>query len=82
MGSTSEQLNKFGWDEWFDAKVQEKILAEYRLARVVAVDRDQLLVIDESGEEPGGDVGKLCNLFERGHFETISVKSSNSKLLL
>lgn len=50
MSSTFGQLNKFGWDEWFDAKAQEKISAEQRLARVVAVDRDQLLVIDESGE--------------------------------
>lgn len=50
MNSTSEQLNKFGWDEWFDAKAQENGLAEQHLARVVAVDRDQLLVIDESGE--------------------------------
>jgi ribosome biogenesis GTPase / thiamine phosphate phosphatase len=50
MSSVSEQLSQYGWDEWFDAKVQEKDLAEQRLARVVAVDRDQLLVIDESGE--------------------------------
>lgn len=50
MNSVSEQLNKFGWDEWFEAKAQENGLAEQHLARVVAVDRDQLLVIDESGE--------------------------------
>jgi ribosome biogenesis GTPase / thiamine phosphate phosphatase len=45
-----EQLKQFGWNEWFDAKAQEIILAGRRLARVVAVDREQLLVIDESGE--------------------------------
>ena len=50
MNSASEQLNQFGWDEWFDAKAQENGLAVQRLARVVAVDRDQLLVIDETGE--------------------------------
>jgi len=50
MSYVSQQLNQFGWDEWFDAKAQEKGLAEHRLARVVAVDRDQLLVINESGE--------------------------------
>lgn len=49
MISVSEQLNQFGWDEWFDAKAQEKISEGHRLARVVAVDREQLLVIDESG---------------------------------
>lgn len=50
MSSTAEQLKQFGWDEWFDAKAQDKILSGQRLARVVAVDRDQLFVIDESGE--------------------------------
>ncbi|MDD2734881.1 MAG: ribosome small subunit-dependent GTPase A [Desulfuromonadaceae bacterium] len=50
MSPASKQLNQFGWDEWFDAKAQEKGLTEHRLARVIAVDRDQLLVIDESGE--------------------------------
>lgn len=50
MSYVSQQLNQFGWDEWFDAKAQEKGLAEHRLARVVVVDRDQLLVINESGE--------------------------------
>lgn len=50
MSYVSQQLNQFGWDEWFDAKAQEMGLAEHRLARVVAVDRDQLLVINESGE--------------------------------
>ena len=50
MSSASEQLNRFGWDEWFDARAREKGLAEDRLARVVAVDRDQFLVMDGSGE--------------------------------
>ena len=49
MSSVSE-LNQFGWDEWFDVKAQEKGLAEQHLARVVAVDRDQFLVLNESGE--------------------------------
>ncbi len=50
MSASSEHLHQFGWDQWFEAKSQEKGLAEFRLARVVAVDRDQLLVIDGSGE--------------------------------
>jgi ribosome biogenesis GTPase / thiamine phosphate phosphatase len=44
------QLNRFGWDEWFDTKAQETNLTGNRFARVVAVDREQLIVIDESGE--------------------------------
>jgi len=50
MTSISEKLHQFGWDEWFDTKAQEKGLSELRIARVIAVDREQLLVIDESGE--------------------------------
>lgn len=50
MSSVPERLNQFGWDEWFDGKALENGLTEHRLARVVAVDRDQFLVINESGE--------------------------------
>jgi ribosome biogenesis GTPase len=50
MTTISEKLHQFGWDEWFDAKALEKGLAEQLLARVVAVDRDQFLVVDRSGE--------------------------------
>lgn len=50
MISASEQLNQLGWDEWFAEQAQERVPAGHRLARVVAVDREQLLVLDESGE--------------------------------
>lgn len=50
MSDDSTQLNQLGWDEWFEAKVQEKGLAGNRFARVVAVDREQFLVVDDSGE--------------------------------
>jgi len=50
MHSTFEQLKQFGWDEWFDEKAHEKGSAGYSVARVVAVDRDQFVVIDGSGE--------------------------------
>lgn len=50
MRYANGQLNQFGWDEWFDAKIQERNLTGHRFARVVAVDREQLLVLDESGE--------------------------------
>jgi ribosome biogenesis GTPase len=65
MISVSEQLNQFGWDEWFDAKAQEIILAGHRLARVVAVDREQLLVIDESGEYRAKLAGRFLYTTER-----------------
>ena len=65
MISVSEQLNQFGWNEWFDAKAQEIILAGHRLARVVAVDREQLLVIDESGEYRAKLAGRFLYTTER-----------------
>lgn len=64
MNSVSEQLNQFGWDEWFDVKAQGKSLTEYRLARVVAVDRDQLLVINESGEFRAKLAGRFLYMIE------------------
>lgn len=65
MMSVSEQLNQLGWDEWFDANAQEIISAGHRLARVVAVDRDQLLVIDESGEYRAKLAGRFLYTTER-----------------
>lgn len=65
MGSVSEQLNRFGWNEWFESKAQEKGLAEQRLARVVAVDRDQFLVLSESGEFRARLAGRFLYLAGR-----------------
>jgi len=65
MDSVSEQLNQFGWDEWFAVKAQEKGLAEHRFARVVAVDREQLLVINESGEFRAKLAGRFLFATER-----------------
>ena len=65
MSYVSQQLNQLGWDEWFDAKAQEKGLAEHRLARVVAVDRDQLLVINESGEFRAKLAGRFLHMADQ-----------------
>jgi ribosome biogenesis GTPase len=65
MTSVSGQLHRFGWDAWFDARAQEVISAGDRLARVVAVDRDQLLVMDESGEFRARLAGRLLHTTER-----------------
>ena len=40
MNSITQQLNQFGWDDWFNVKTQEMGLVEHRLARVVAVTDD------------------------------------------
>lgn len=65
MISAYEQLNQFGWDEWFDAKAQEGDLTGNRLARVVAVYREQLLVVDESGEYRAKLAGRFLYTTER-----------------
>jgi len=39
-----------GWDEWFTTNIEERGLTEEQLARVVAVDREQLCVVNGSGE--------------------------------
>lgn len=65
MSSASEKPNLLGWDEWFDAAARETGLAGRRLARVVAVDRDQLLLMDESGEFRAKLAGRFFHMAER-----------------
>lgn len=65
MISVSERLHQFGWDDWLAAKAQEKGMSELRLARVIAVDRDQLLVIDEAGEYRAKLAGRFLYATEK-----------------
>jgi len=64
MNPVNKQKNKFGWDEWFDAKANEIDLAEQHVSRVVAVDRDQLLVINDSGEFRAKLSGRFLHITE------------------
>jgi len=61
----SEQLKQFGWDDWFAAQASEKASAEHRIARVVAVDREQLLVMDDTGEFRAKLSGRFLHLAEQ-----------------
>ncbi len=65
MNSIAQPLHQFGWDEWFNVKAQEIGLTEHRLARVVAVDRDQLLVINETGEFRAKLAGRFLYMAEQ-----------------
>lgn len=65
MGSNSGQLEQFGWDDRFAVQASEKASAEHRLARVVAVDREQLLVMDASGEFRAKLAGRFLHLAEQ-----------------
>ncbi len=42
-------LESLGWDSWFEAQVKNICDKEQSAARVVTVDRDQLLLLDENG---------------------------------
>jgi len=65
MNSASGRLHQFGWDGWFDARAHDMGLAEHRLARVVAVDRDQFLVMDDSGEFRAKLAGRFLYMTEQ-----------------
>lgn len=65
MISVSEQLNQLGWDEWFETKAQDKISEGQRVARVIAVDRERLLVIDETGEYRAKLAGRFLYAMEQ-----------------
>ncbi|MRR55893.1 MAG: ribosome small subunit-dependent GTPase A [Deltaproteobacteria bacterium] len=65
MLSVSEQLNQLGWDEWFETKAQDNISEGQRVARVIAVDREQLLVIDETGEYRAKLAGRFLYAMEQ-----------------
>lgn len=42
-------LDSLGWDSWFEAQLKNLRAEEKSVARVAAVDRDQLLLLDETG---------------------------------
>ena len=53
------ELNELGLDGWFEGHAKELCGPEQSMARVVAVDRDRLLVHDGSGEISAELVGKF-----------------------
>ncbi len=53
------ELKKLGFNDWFEGKVNNALLAEYQLARVVSVDRDGYIVIGEKKETYAEMEGKF-----------------------
>lgn len=47
-----------GWNEWFDKQAQRNCGFQYQPARVIAVDRDQFLLLNECGGTRGKLSGK------------------------
>lgn len=65
MNFTVQQLDQFGWDGWFAEKAKELDSTGERIARVIAVDREQFVVIDESGEYRAKLSGRFLYLTEQ-----------------
>lgn len=65
MSFPLQQLNQFGWDEWFEENAKELESTGHRVARVVAVDREQFVVMDESGEYRARLSGRFLYLNEQ-----------------
>jgi ribosome biogenesis GTPase len=47
MQDKHHALNALGWNHWFEQRAE--CPATNRVARVAAVDRDQLLLVDQTG---------------------------------
>jgi len=47
MKNQNRELNELGWSDWFEQRVE--CYATDTIARVAAVDRDQLLLVDQTG---------------------------------
>ena len=53
-----------GWDSWFEAQAESMCGTELSAARVVTVDRDRFLLLDEAGSFPAKLAGKLMHASE------------------
>ena len=49
MSERATTLGKLGWTDWFEERAAPYIEPQHTVARVVAVDREQPLLIDETG---------------------------------
>ena len=47
MNNQHSELNELGWNDWFEQRAECK--PTHTIARVAAVDRDQLLLVDQTG---------------------------------
>ena len=55
----SSHLEALGWDEWFEARARVRCDEPGGVARVAAVDRDQLLLLDAEGAFRGKLSGRF-----------------------
>jgi ribosome biogenesis GTPase len=62
---TRDTLHTLGWDDWFEKQAKPHCGREYHPARVMTVDRDRYLLLDEHGSFPGKLSGRL-------RFETVA----------
>ncbi len=60
-GTKPLALEALGWDSWFEARARARCGQASGVARVAAVDRDQLLLLDETGAFRGRLSGKFLH---------------------
>jgi len=65
MNNQHRELNELGWSEWFVQKAECEITD--RIARVAAVDRDQLLLVDHTGTFRAKLAGSYLHRFHQHH---------------
>jgi ribosome biogenesis GTPase len=65
MGNQHGELNDLGWDGWFEQRAECKPLAT--IARVAAVDRDRMLLVDQAGPFVATLAGRYLYRHHRSH---------------
>ncbi|MHC4598424.1 MAG: ribosome small subunit-dependent GTPase A [Planctomycetota bacterium] len=63
MGNRYDKLSELGWSDWFEGRAGGG--PEETVARVAAVDRDRLLLVDETGQFPGRLAGRYLHHHHR-----------------
>jgi ribosome biogenesis GTPase / thiamine phosphate phosphatase len=71
MSIELQQTELWGWDAWLGARAAELGVDEHRIARVTAVDREQLVVMTRAGEHRVKLSGHFLHLHDRPDFPCV-----------
>ncbi|MHC5038411.1 MAG: GTPase RsgA, partial [Planctomycetota bacterium] len=63
MGNRHKELRELGWNDWFEQRAE--CGPDETVARVAAVDRDRLLLVDGNGQFPGRLAGRYMHHHHR-----------------
>jgi ribosome biogenesis GTPase len=65
MNNQHSELNELGWNDWFEQRAECK--ATQTIARVAAVDREQLLLVDHTGPFRAKPAGSFLHRRHQSH---------------